>query len=325
MFRLIKIFFVSIVLFLVILTFFFIQYLNKNISLNKDYYLYINKGDSFNSVAKNLYNNGIINNKKIFVFTTRIISKNNIKIYSGEFLIKKDFKIKDVIDTILNNKVYYRSITFAEGLSTNSIIKILNKEENLVGELDPDNFEEGIYLPETYKYVKGDTKISILNRMKISMEEFINFVWDDREKNEYINNKYDLLKLASIVEKETNLDYERPIVASIFLNRLKKGMRLQTDPTVIYSFAFGNIDLERRIRKKDLENNIPYNTYKKFGLTPTPICNAGKKSILAVLHPAKTDYLYFVVDTKTGGHSFSKDYRTHRKNVKNYVDDMNKK
>lgn len=300
-------------------------YLNLNINIEKDYYLYIDTGDNFYTVLDELERNNVIHNKKLFKLVSKIVSKNNLKVYKGEFLIQKDFIIKQIIETILQNKVYYRSITFAEGLSTKSIIKILNNEGNLIGELDPDDFEEGIYLPETYKYVKGDTKISILNRMKQSMDDFLKSVWNSREVNKHIQNKYDLLKLASIIEKETSISEERAIIASVFLNRLERNMRLQTDPSVIYSFAYGDTTLERQIKKADLLNDIPYNTYKKNGLTPTPICNAGKDSIMAVLHPAKTDFLYFVAsENNDGTHKFSKNYKDHRKFVNKYTNSLNK-
>ena len=322
--RSLKILFSVIIAVLAVMTLFFYLYINSNINIKDDYLLYIENGSSFSNVVKILSENSIIKNKRIFILSSKILSKNNIKVYRGEFLIKKNSKIKDIIDILIRNKVYYRSITFAEGLSTNSIIKILNKENNLVGELDPNDFEEGVYLPDTYKYIKGDTKISILYRMEKSMNDFIDSIWEKRSVNSQIKNKYDLLKLASIVEKETSIDSERPIVASVFINRLNKRMRLQTDPSVIYSFAFGNVDLERRIKKSDLLKNVPYNTYKNYGLTPTPICNPGKKSILAVLFPEETDYLYFVADENgSGGHKFSKDYSTHRKYVKKYVNSVN--
>lgn len=312
-----------IVITIIAITLFFIHYLNTEISISDDYYLYIQNGDNFRIVANNLKKDNIIKNKNLFIFVTKILKKNKIKIYAGEFKIEKNSKIINILNSILNNKVHYRSITFAEGLSTNSIIKILNNEKNLIGELNPKDFEEGIYLPETYKYVKGNSKISVLNRMKTAMDEFINSVWDTREINKHIKNKEDLLKLASIVEKETSIDEERNIIASVFLNRLDKKMKLQTDPSVIYSFTFGDTDLERRIKKIDLLRNVPYNTYKNYGLTPTPICNPGKKSIMAVLHPAKTDYLYFVAsEEKDGRHKFSKNYKTHRKFVKEYVNSL---
>lgn len=322
--QLIKIFWGAIITLVLLVALFFCVYINSSINIKEDFYLYIKNGDNFSNVTKTLAENSVIKNRKIFILSSKILNKNNTKVYRGEFLIEKHFKVKDVINSLLKNKVYYRSITFAEGLSTNSIVKILNKEENLIDELDPDDFQEGIFLPDTYKYIKGDTKLSILNRMKNAMNEFIDSVWDNRTANKWIKDKYDLLKLASIIEKETSIDSERPIVASVFFNRLDKGMRLQTDPTVIYSFAFGNTDLERRIKKSDLLKKVPYNTYKNYGLTPTPICNPGRKSILAVLFPEKTDYLYFVADESGNGqHKFSKDYKTHRGYVKKYIDSQN--
>lgn len=283
---------------------------------DSDKLVYIEKGSGFIKIATVLEKEKVIKHKNAFILLTRIMNYDK-KPFTGEFKFEKNLSIEGVIDKIVNNKVNYRTITFAEGLSTNSIIKILNNEENLVGELNPKDFEEGIYLPETYKYAKGDTKLSILERMKKNMYNLLDEVWKSRDKSVPVKSKFEALILASIVEKETGIPEERGLIASVFSNRLKKRMRLQTDPTVVYSFAFGNTDLERSIRKSDLERKSDFNTYRIYGLPKTPICNPGKESILAVLNPPSSDYLYFV-STGNGGHNFSNNYKDHLKFVNDY-------
>jgi UPF0755 protein len=153
--------------------------------------------------------------------------------------------------------------------------------------------------------------------MQEAMAKTINELWEKRDLNTPVKNKEQALILASIVEKETGIDFERPKVASVFVNRLKKGMKLQSDPTIIYSFTFGDKKLERPIRISDIQNNSNFNTYHIFGLPPAPICNPGIDSLKAVLNPIKTDYLYFVASGK-GDHIFSSNLQEHNINVAKY-------
>lgn len=142
--------------------------------------------------------------------------------------------------------------------------------------------------------------------------------WENRDDDLPVKNPEELLVLASIIEKETAIDEERAVVASVFVNRLRKGMKLQTDPTVIYALTEGNAELKRSLKRKDLQVDSPYNTYKYYGLPPKPICNPGAASIWAAAHPADTDYLYFVADGK-GGHNFSRSLAEHNKSVREWV------
>jgi UPF0755 protein len=196
---------------------------------------------------------------------------------------------------------------------------VLEREELLEGAF-PADIAQGSLLPETYHYVYGDTRIDMVQRMQKAMTSTLDELWEKRRMDTPITTKEQALILASIVEKETGVAGERPLVASVFVNRLRKGMLLQTDPTVIYAMNKGvNKNdglgpLGRRLLSKDLEIDSPYNTYKNAGLPPGPIANPGADSIAAVLDPEKNDYFYFVADGK-GGHIFSKTLAEHNANV----------
>ena len=157
-----------------------------------------------------------------------------------------------------------------------------------------------------------------------SLDKVLAFEWKHRNPEVPLKSPEELLILASIIEKETGVPEERGLVASVFVNRLRKGMKLQTDPTVIYALTQGKEELGRSLRRKDLSIDSPYNTYKYFGLPPTPICNPGKESIHAAAHPEESDYLFFVADGK-GGHNFSTNLKEHNKNVKDWVKSLPKK
>ncbi len=212
--------------------------------------------------------------------------------------------------------ISFRKITVAEGLSTKSTLEIINKSQGLIGDV-PENVAEGSLLPETYFYSYNDTKSGMIKRMQDAMKKTIDELWEKRDLTTPIRNKEQAIVLASIVEKETGLESERAKVASVFINRLRKGMKLQSDPTIIYSFTFGDKKLERPIRVSDIQNNSPFNTYHIYGLPPEPICNPGIASIKAVLNPIQTNLLYFVASGR-GDHVFSSTIQEHNTNVRRY-------
>ena len=172
-------------------------------------------------------------------------------------------------------------------------------------------------MPETYSFVRGDSKDSIILQAQKAMDKELENVWKKRDKTVPIKKKEDLLVLASIIEKETSVADERGLVASVFVNRLRKGMRLQTDPTVIYALTNGEKDLGRPLLKKDLDIDSPYNTYKYYGLPPKPICNPGVEALKAASNPDISQYLYFVANGD-GGHSFATSLTEHNRNVANW-------
>ena len=216
---------------------------------------------------------------------------------------------------ISSNDVVQRKISFPEGLLTQEIIDIINKEKSLSGNIDI-KIHEGDLLPETYYYTIGDTKNDIIIRMKKDMDATIEKAIQ-ANNNPHLKNKHDILKMASIIEKEAKFEEEKPIISSVFTNRLDKKMRLQSDPTAMYEITNGKVDLHRAPTPSELRSGKTHNTYMINGLPLTPICAPSKTSIFAAVNPAKTNYLYFVWNgTDQGSHIFSETYERHIENIK---------
>lgn len=309
--------FIILVLLSLIIAMSFATYLNifLNNRIQEDKLIYVKKGSGLRGVITILKDNNIIKDKITTELIIRFKTKNKPALKYGEYFFNKNDSINDVLNKIINNEVYYRSITFAEGLSTHSILKMIKENEFLVGDI-PENVPEGSLLPQTYNYMKGDSRESLIKRMQNDMFETINKYWESRADDLPIRTKKEALILASIVEKETGIPEERGLVASVFVNRLKINMPLQSDPTSIYGYAFGDVSKEKEVKiHKLLRMDSEYNTYKIKKLPPTPICNPGEDSIKAVLNPANTKYLFFVA-TGNGGHDFSETYVEHLKKVK---------
>lgn len=316
--KVVKIFIVFLLVSILLFGYYIYWFFNTP-SVEEDTFFIINKGNSFGTIVNNLNNQNLIpfHSKKLFKYISRILYKNKLTIKAGEYQFLKGETPYEILTKLENGDVYIRKITFAEGLSNDSIFKIINSTYGLFGDLPDTDIMEGTLLPETYTYTYGDSKISIITRMQKAMLEFLNMEWLKRDYDLPFTTKQEALSLASIVEKETGIPTERGKVASVFINRLRKGMRLQSDPTVIYSFAMGNKDLEREIRKSDIARMSEYNTYRIKGIPQKPIANAGKDAIRAVLRPEKTNYLYFVA-TGNGGHNFSSTLDEHNTFVKEY-------
>ena len=274
----------------------------------------INKGDSLQKIADMLAEKGLISDARFFLWYAKF-HKIYPNIKAGEYMIDRNVNFADVADTLQSGKFYWRKVTIPEGLTAAQIKEILQNNEFLQGET-PD-FNEGEILPETYTFMKGESRKNIVLQAKKALDGTLNEIWENRAENLPLNSPQELLILASIVEKETGVPSERADVASVFVNRLKIGMRLQTDPTVIYAITQGKTELGRPLYRKDLSFESPYNTYLYAGLPPTPICAAGKESIYAAAHPENTDYLYFVA-SGNGGHNFAKSLTEHNKNVQNW-------
>lgn len=301
-------FFLSLIIFVIL---FFI----KNLFVKKDFYFSIENGDNLNTTIKKLYNKGVINSF-FFVKLYAKISRNTFfsceKIHIGDYFIKKGDNINSVLDKICNGKSIMITFTIPEGLYTQQIIDNINNNKDLVGEKISFN-TEGVLMPETYTFRKGFTKKEFLEKMIYDMDIFLTNEWENRDKNVNLKSKYEALILASIVEAEAKTDDERAIIASVYFNRLKIRMRLQADPTTIYEITKGKYKMTRLLTLEDLKLKGRWNTYRKYGLPDTPICNPGKKSIQAVLHPKETEYLYFIAKKDLSGHLFAKDYNEHLK------------
>ena len=289
--------------------------INQPLKISEDTLFLVNKGDSLNKIAQSLQDKKLVNDKYIFILFSKI---NRIypQIKAGEYLFNGEFSVKQTAEKLSSGKVYLRKVTFPEGLTSTEIAKILHKENFL----SKDEFAapaEGSILPETYAYMRGDSPEKIIKQAQKAMQNVLEQAWQERDPNLPLQSKVELLILASIVEKETGIGMERAQVASVFVNRLRLGMLLQTDPTVIYALTNGKEDLNRPLTRKDLSIDSPYNTYKYAGLPPTPICNPGKDAIYAAAHPSETPYLYFVA-SGNGGHNFATTLSEHNENVRKW-------
>lgn len=274
----------------------------------------IKRGDSLAQIAATLQQNGLVEKDIYFILYSKI-NKIYPQIKAGEYLIEGDISLEQLAALLTSGKVYLRKITFAEGLTAREIAEILYANDLLDGDFIAP--AEGAFLPETYTFSRGEERQKIINQGMAAMQRILQQAWDERDADLPLKNKEELLVLASIVEKETGVASERPQVASVFVNRLKQGMLLQTDPTVIYAVTKGEKDLERALTYRDLAIDSPYNTYKYAGLPPAPICSPGKAAIMAAAHPDKTPYLYFVA-SGNGGHNFARTLAEHNANVKKW-------
>lgn len=283
-------------------------------SLEEKIVVLVPRGASLNKVADKLQQEGVIKSPLLFVLAARFLEIDR-GIKAGEYEFLPHVSPRDVLQQLAKGEVFYRRITLPEGLTTAQMLEIINSEPSLSDEITLD-VKEGDILPETYSFAAGTSRNILLSQAMTAMQNVLDAAWL-RNEHSSIKSKKDLLVLASIVEKETGLKHERASVASVFINRLNKGMKLQTDPTVIYALTMGQRDLGRSLFKKDLEIDSPYNTYRYFGLPPEPICNPGKDAIFAVINSADEDYIYFVA-TGGGGHNFAKTLSEHNTNVQTY-------
>ena len=236
-----------------------------------------------------------------------------ITLKAGEYLLPAQVSQRDLLEMLQKGMVYTRKITLAEGLTVAEILLQIRETEGLSGEITQ-RPPEGALLPETYHFQRGERRDALIRRMQRAMRETVLELWTQRDRTIPLKTSLEVVTLASIVEKETALARERTLIASVFYNRLARGIRLQSDPTVVYAATEGAGPLGRPIRQSDLQRKSPYNTYQNRGLPPGPIANPGLASLRAVLNPAVTPYLYFVADG-TGGHVFAKTHAEHRRNV----------
>lgn len=278
----------------------------------------IRSGASLSGVANDLQRQGIINSAKIMRLATRL-KPYSATIRAGEYRLTPDMTVAQTLKLFQKGSNVQHLITFKEGLTSYEIVQRLNAQEGLKGDITAIP-PEGTLLPETYSYQKGATRQSIINRMQIAHETALNTIWESRAHDLPFTTKQEAVTLASIIEKETAVPSERARVSGVFINRLRKNMLLQTDPTVIYAITGGKHQnngkgpLGRRLLRKDLKTDSPYNTYKYKGLPPAPIANVGIESLKAAVNPETHNYLFFVANGK-GGHTFSKTLNGHNQAV----------
>jgi UPF0755 protein len=279
-------------------------------------------GTRFEQIADQMAEKGVITHPNLFKVQVFLSGKSS-HFKAGEYAFAPHISPASVAEMIASGKSVMHHFTIPEGLMTVEIFDLLRKETALAGEITLD-IREGELLPETYFYSYGDKRNDILMRMKHAMEKTLTEAWEGRAQGLPINTPQQAITLASIVEKETGVTAERPHVASVYINRLNKGMLLQADPTTAYAVTMGKSKLDRPLSLKDLALDSPYNTYHVTGLPPGPIANPGKASIIATLHPLTTQDLYFVATGK-GGHYFAQDMAQHEANVKLYRESQKSK
>jgi len=264
-------------------------------------------------IADALQREGVIDNNRWAFIGAVLALKARSELKPGEYLFQKNASLRDIIGIIVEGKVVQHAVTIPEGLSSEQIVARLSDNDLFSGSVR-EMPREGTMLPETYKFPRGTTREQVIARMQQAHKRALAEIWERRTPDLPIKTPEQLVTLASIVEKETGKSDERSRVASVFINRLRQKIKLQSDPTIIYGLVGGRGTLGRPIKRSEIQQPSPYNTYVVDGLPPGPIANPGRASLEAAANPARTRDLFFVADG-TGGHAFSDTYDQHQKNV----------
>jgi UPF0755 protein len=280
--------------------------------LAEDKVVNIPRGIGTRQISELLVQQGVIDQPWVFLGGV-IALKARGDLKHGEYRFQQHASIGDVVNTMIEGKVVQHRLTIPEGLTSEQVVARLLEDDSLSGQIK-EIPREGTLLPETYRFTRGMTREQLINRMRQDHQHVLKEVWAHRSANLPLASPEELVTLASIVEKETGKPDERSRVAAVFVNRLRRKMRLQSDPTIIYGLVGGKGSLGHPLKKSEIEQPTPYNTYVIEGLPPGPIANPGRASLEAVANPARTKELYFVADG-TGGHVFSESYDQHQKNV----------
>ncbi|MDF1720210.1 MAG: endolytic transglycosylase MltG [Minwuia sp.] len=274
----------------------------------------IDRGTGPRAIADKLVLNGVIDDRMLFLAVLKVRDLGT-RLKAGEYAFTARQSLNDVIAQVVAGNTVVRRVTLAEGLTAVEVADVLNATVGMEGKAHVP--PEGAVLPETYHYKLGDDRQEIIRRARIAMRDTLRELWPQRQKDLPLEKPADAVILASIVEKETGVAGERARVAAVFINRLRQGMRLQSDPTVIYAVTEGKVPFDRALTRKDLNNDSRYNTYRHGGLPPGPIASPGRAAIAAVLNPADTNELYFVADG-SGGHAFARTLKEHNSNVRRW-------
>jgi len=283
-------------------------------------------GSSVATLAADLEALGVLENQRYIRMLARWEGQAS-QLKAGEYLLTVGMSPRNLLNLIVAGRVVNHTFTLVEGWTFRQVMQAINKNEQLKHMLNNLSDEEimqrighagehpeGRFFPDTYHFPQGTTDISLLQRAYNAMDRFLRQKWEQRDIDLPLKTPYDAMILASIVERETGIAQERPEIAGVFIRRLQKGMRLQTDPTVIYGLGER---FDGNLRRRDLKEKTPYNTYTNHGLPPTPIAMPGADAIMAVLHPAAGSSLYFVA-RGDGGHQFSDTLKEHNKAVRKF-------
>lgn len=272
----------------------------------------IPRGGGLSTIARRLEGEGVIGDARLFSLLVTT-SRQEGALQAGEFEFPAEVSARGAMDILVNGRPIQYAITIPEGLTSVDIVALLRADERLVGEIDGIP-PQGSILPETYNFTREADRADILARMQRAMDEALAEIWQARDPETPLTGPEEAVILASIIEKETGIAAERPLVGSVFVNRLNRGMPLQSDPTVIFAITNGEADLGRALLRKDLTFESPYNTYAVAGLPPGPIANPGRASLEAAVKPEASNFIYFVADG-TGGHAFAETLEEHNRNV----------
>ena len=281
----------------------------------------VRAGESLVSVASRLEAEGIIVDDRLMRLKARLDGVETA-VKAGEFEVPARASVSTVLDTLVEGDAIQYRITIPEGRTTAQALAIIAADEVLTGEMPETAPEEGVLLPDTYLFTRGTTRAELIERMQAAQDDLLDELWPERAGDIPVETREAAVILASVVEKEAGSMEEIGLVAGVFTNRLRRGIPLQSDPTVIYGVSKGEPLYNRRgerrtLYRSELDRETPWNTYKIPGLPATPICNPGRAAIAAVLDPPETDYLFFVADG-TGGHAFAETLAEHNRNVAAY-------
>jgi UPF0755 protein len=280
--------------------------------LERDRSVVIESRKGVRDIADTLKRDGVIDQTLPFIAGAKLLGIGD-ELKAGEYLFEAHISMAKVLQTMVEGRSVQYSVTIPEGLTSQQIVQRLKDSAVLTGDITTVP-AEGTLLPETYKVTRGWTREQILQRMSAAHKRLVDEIWAKRAPDLPIKTQAEFVTLASIVEKETGKADERARVAGVFVNRLRKRMRLQSDPTIVYGLMGGKGPLGRPLLKVEMDEPNPYNTYQIDGLPPGPIANPGRASLEATAHPMKTNELYFVADG-TGGHVFAETLDEHAKNV----------
>ncbi len=301
--------------------------MHAELTLSEPETIILSRGSSIRTLANQLIEKDLLENKYFFLIWGKL-NRQETRLQAGEYVITPGLSLARLLNNMVAGNVVQHDLVLIEGYTFRQILQTIWQNSIITKQLENLSDEEimtalghegehpeGRFYPDTYYISRGVTDIELLNRAYNEMARILQEEWQQRAENLPLKSSYEALILASIVEKESAIAEERPLIAGLFINRLRKKMRLQTDPTVIYGIE----NYDGNIRFKDLRKDTPYNTYTRHGLPPTPIALAGREAIHATLHPDKTKYLYFVAyGDGSGKHVFSTNLEDHEKAVDRY-------
>ncbi|MGS2716609.1 endolytic transglycosylase MltG [Eionea flava] len=302
------------------------RWLSTPVNINEDTLITVKKGDTLSQLARELESRHIIPSAKLLVVYARLTQQTTINV--GEYILPVGSNHQSLLALLRSDDVIRYSVTLVEGKTFDDFIRVLQSNNDLIHMLDIESdyadllsqlaidveHPEGWFFPDTYQFVSGMSDVDILQQAHKKMQRVLEEEWQKKSANLPYNNAYEALIMASIIEKETGVPYERPEIAGVFVRRLNKGMRLQTDPTIIYGLGR---EYQGNIRRKHLRQKTPYNTYVIDGLPPTPIAMPGREAIHAALHPKAGNTLFFVAKGD-GSHQFSQTLAQHNRAVRKY-------